>query len=71
MGMIMEENILKMYDEKVVSCDNGQGCITVTKEIWVSSKWQQLHIVANALIAFWGIFPNIYIDLNSFLIFFE
>jgi hypothetical protein len=33
MGMIMEENILKMYDEKVVSCDNGQGCITVTKEI--------------------------------------
>jgi hypothetical protein len=33
MGMIMEENILKMYNEKFVSCDNGQRCIIVTKEI--------------------------------------
>jgi hypothetical protein len=29
----MEENILKMQDEKLASCENGQGSIIVRKEI--------------------------------------
>ncbi len=63
MGMIMDEKKLNVQDEEVISWKCSCSIVTrmvkgakqLQKQLELITNNNQLHIIANALVAFWGI----------------